>query len=328
MMNRRRLGRLGWQIGEIGYGTWGIGGGEGGWTGNEDAQSLAALHLAVDQGVNFLDTAWIYGRGHSEVLCGRLLAERPGERIYVATKIPPADRCWPSTRASRLADVFPSDHIRDYTERSRRNLNVDRIDLMQFHVWEDAWADDPAWQDTMADLKARGLIDGIGISINRWEPWNAMAALRTGLIDTVQVIYNIFDQAPEDELFPLCRALDVGVIARVPFDEGTLTGTLTLDSRWPEGDWRNSYFVPENLAASVARADRLKPLVPAGETMPGMALRFILASPDVHTVIPGMRSPAHVRANTAVADSRGLPPDLLAALRDHRWDREPTEWSQ
>jgi aryl-alcohol dehydrogenase-like predicted oxidoreductase len=328
MMNRRRLGRLGWQIGEIGYGTWGIGGGEGGWTGNEDAQSLAALHLAVDQGVNFLDTAWIYGRGHSEVLCGRLLAERPAERIYVATKIPPADRRWPSTRTSRLADVFPPDHIRDYTERSRRNLGVDRIDLMQFHVWEDAWADDPAWQDTMADLKARGLIDGIGISINRWEPWNAMAALRTGLIDTVQVIYNIFDQAPEDELFPLCRDLDVGVIARVPFDEGTLTGTLTLESRWPEGDWRNSYFVPENLAASVARADRLKPLVPAGETMAGMALRFILANPDVHTVIPGMRSPAHVRANTAVADGRGLPPDLLAALRDHRWDREPTEWSQ
>lgn len=327
-MEYRKLGRLGWMVSEIGYGTWGIGGGEGGWTGNDDDASLAALHEAVERGVNFFDTAWIYGRGHSEVLLGRLLRELGGRRVYVATKIPPKDRNWPSTRQSRLADVYPPDHIRDYTERSRRNLGVDCIDLMQFHVWEDSWTDDPSWQDTMADLKARGHIHGLGISINRWEPWNALKVLPTGLIDAVQVIYNIFDQAPEDALLPLCRSLDLGVIARVPFDEGTLTGTLSRDTTWPEGDWRNSYFVPENLEASVAHAERLRPLVPEGMTMAELALRFILANPDVHTIIPGMRSSHHVRSNTATSDGRALPPDLVAALRDHRWDREPTAWSQ
>jgi aryl-alcohol dehydrogenase-like predicted oxidoreductase len=199
---------------------------------------------------------------------------------------------------------------------------------MQFHVWEDAWARDERWQRAVDDLKRERLIGGIGISINRWEPWNALETLRTGRIDAVQVIYNIFDQAPEDELFPLCQELDIGVIARVPFDEGSLTGTLTRETRWPEGDWRNSYFVPENLAASVERADALKPLVPGGSSLPEMALRFILSNPAVGTVIPGMRKLSNVRANIAASDGAGLPGDLLQGLRAHRWDREPTEWSQ
>ena len=149
------------------------------------------------------------------------------------------------------------------TEKSLKNLGVDHLDLQQFHVWEDAWARDERWQRAVDDLKRDGLIRAVGISCNRWEPWNALESLRTGLIDVVQVIYNIFDQAPQDELFPLCEELKVGVIARVPFDEGALTGALTKESRWPEGDWRNGYFVPENLTASVERAERLKPLVPA-----------------------------------------------------------------
>ena len=224
--------------------------------------------------------------------------------------------------------MFPPDHIREYAEKSLENLGLPRIDLLQFHVWEDAWAEDDSWQRAMADLRREGLVSAVGVSVNRWEPWNVLRTLRTGLVDAVQVIYNIFDQAPEDELFPLCRELGVGVIARVPFDEGTLTGTLTKQSRWPEGDWRNGYFIPENLNASVDRARALEGLVPAGEAMPGMALRFILSNPDVHVVIPGMRSREHATSNIAASDAGPLSAGLRAGLRGHRWDREVTEWSQ
>jgi aryl-alcohol dehydrogenase-like predicted oxidoreductase len=199
---------------------------------------------------------------------------------------------------------------------------------MQFHVWEDDWAADDRWQKAVDALKGEGLVKGIGVSVNRWEPANVLRTLRTGLIDAVQVIYNIFDQNPEDELFPLCRELGVAVVARVPFDEGTLTGTLTKDSKWPEGDWRNTYFVPANLIPSVERADRLKPLVPAGTAMADMALRFVLSNPEVATVIPGMRKASNVRANVASSDAGPLPADLLAKLKEHRWVRTPTDWSQ
>ena len=175
----------------------------------------------------------------------------------------------------------------------------------------------------MEGLKRDGLVRAVGISINRWEPANALHALRTGLIDAVQVVYNVFDQAPEDELFPLCRELNVAVIARVPFDEGTLTGTLSLASRWPEGDFRNNYFAGDNLGESVRRAEALRPLVPPGETMATMALRWILSNPNVSVVIPGMRKAPHVEANLTVSQRGGLPAELVAALRPHRWDRRP-----
>jgi len=324
----RRFGRLGWQVSEVGYGMWGIAGGEGGWTGADDETGNAALQEAADLGCDFFDTAWIYGRGHSEELLGKLIAANPGRRLYTATKIPPKDRNWPSTRQSRLSDVYPADHVIEYVHQSLANLGVPAIDLLQFHVWEDSWADDEAWQRPIASLKEQGLIGGVGISINRWEPWNVLKTLDTGLIDAVQVIYNIFDQAPEDELFPACQARDIAVIARVPFDEGTLTGTLTAGSKWPEGDWRNSYFVAENLAQSVPRAAAVGALVPEGMTLTDLALRFILANPAVATVIPGMRTVEHVRANLAVSDGRPLDPALMARLREHRWDREPTSWSQ
>jgi aryl-alcohol dehydrogenase-like predicted oxidoreductase len=193
-------------------------------------------------------------------------------------------------------------------------------------VWEDSWADDERWQRVIDDLKRERLIAAAGISINRWEPWNGLRTVRTGMVDAVQVIYNIFDQAPEDELFPLCRELDVAVIARVPFDEGSLTGTLTRQTRWPDGDWRNVYFGPENLEPTVERVERLRSVVPVG-SLPELALRFILSNADVSVVIPGMRRPAHVRANVASSDKGALSPPLLADLREHRWDREPTEWS-
>ncbi len=322
-MNYRTFGRTGWQVSEIGYGTWGI----GGWTGSDDEQSLRALDAAVELGCNFFDTALAYGNGRSERLLGQILRSRRGQTLYAATKIPPKDHRWPSRRDSRLADVFPPDYIRACTETSLENLGLDCVDLQQFHVWEDAWARDERWQRAVDDLKSQGMIRAVGISINRWEPTNVVEALRTGLIDAVQVIYNIFDQSPEDELFPMCRELNVGVIARVPFDEGTLTGTLTRDSRWPKGDWRNTYFGPQNLAQSVERAERLRPLVPRGMTLPEMALRWILAEPSVGTIIPGMRSERHVRENLAAGDGRPLPPELLAELRKHRWNRTPAEWS-
>ncbi|MDB4876828.1 MAG: NADP-dependent oxidoreductase domain protein [Gemmatimonadetes bacterium] len=323
-MEYRRFGRTGWNVSEIGYGMWGM----AGWTGSDDAQSLDAMQLAVNLGCNFFDTAWAYGDGHSEQLLGRLVKANPGKTLYTATKIPPKNRRWPTRRGDRIDDVFPPEYVREYAERSLANLGLEFLDLLQFHVWEDAWANDERWQRVTDDLRREGLVRAIGVSVNRWEPTNVVQTLRTGLVDAVQVIYNIFDQAPEDELFPLCRELDVGVIARVPFDEGSLTGTLTTESRWPDGDWRNSYFVRENLVSSVARANALAPLVPAGMTMPELALRFILANRDVDVVIPGMRKPANVRANIATSDGEPLEPRLLDQLREHRWDRTPTEWSQ
>ncbi len=323
-MQYRTFGRLGWQVSEIGYGMWGM----GGWTGSDDEQSRQSLQLAVELGCNFFDTAWGYGKGHSEGLLGDLVRANPATRLYTATKIPPKNFIWPSRREFSLDETFPPEHIREYTEKSLQNMGLERVDLQQFHVWEDAWAQDERWQRAVDDLKREGLIGGIGISINRWEPTNVLETLRTGLIDSVQVIYNIFDQAPEDELFPLCRELNIAVIARVPFDEGSLTGTLTKDTRWPEGDWRNTYFVPENLNASVEHVDALKPLVPQRMTMPEMALRFILANQDVATIIPGMRKEQHVRSNIAASDGQQLSSDLVTQLGSHRWDREPTEWSQ
>ena len=323
-MQYRRFGRTGWQVSEIGYGMWGM----AGWTGSADQESLESLERSVALGCNFFDTAWGYGAGHSEGLLGQLVRAHPGKKLYTASKLPPKNFKWPSRRGYTLDECFPPDHIKEYTEKSLQNMGLESVDLMQFHVWEDAWAHDERWQRAMDDLKRQGLIHAVGISVNRWEPWNSLESVRTGLVDAVQVIYNIFDQAPEDQLFPVCVEQDVAVIARVPFDEGTLTGTLTKDSTWPEGDWRGTYFVPENLHASVERAEALRPLIPAGMTMPEMALRFCLAHPTVATIIPGMRKLRHVEANIATSDGRALPPDLIKKLREHRWDRVPTEWSQ
>ena len=324
-MRYRRFGRAGWDVSEVGYGMWGM----GGWSGSDDEESLRSLQRAVDLGCNFFDTAWGYGEGHSEALLGRLVRANPDKRLYTASKIPPKNFKWPSRREFTLDETFPPEHIEEYVHSSLKNSGLEKFDLMQFHVWEDAWVEDERWAKKMDELRAQGLVGAVGISINRWEPWNGVRAVRSGLVDAVQVIYNIFDQNPEDELFPACREMDVAVIARVPFDEGTLTGTLTRESTWPEGDWRNTYFVPENLVPSVERADALKPLAEReGLTMPEMALRFILSNPTVSTIIPGMRKTAHVESNIAASDAGPLSADLLEALRAHRWVRQPNTWSQ
>jgi aryl-alcohol dehydrogenase-like predicted oxidoreductase len=316
-MRNRPFGRTPWSISEVGYGMWGM----GSWSGSNDDESLASLERAVDLGCNFFDTAWAYGQGHSERLLGRLLKSRTNTRLYSASKIPPKNLKWPATAEMRLDDAYPADHIREYTEKSLENVGVSTLDLIQFHTWSDTWADDPRWQRAVESLKAEKLVRAVGISVNRWQPENGVRALRTGLIDAVQVVYNVFDQAPEDELFPVCRELGVAVIARVPFDEGTLTGTLKRDTKWPEGDFRNLYFAGEKLAASVERAERLQPDIPKGMTMPELALRFILASPDVTTIIPGMRKRANVEANLGASDGRPLDAAVLERLRAHRWDR-------
>ncbi len=321
-MKYRCFGRMGWQVSEVGYGMWGM----AAWTGSDDTESLASMQRAVELGCNFFDTAWAYGNGHSEALLGQIVRNNPDKRLYSATKIPPKNFSWPSRRENALQEIFSPDHIEEYVHSSLKNAGLDKFDLVQFHVWEDRFLEDDSWVNKIADLRSQGLFDAIGISLNRWEPWNGIKTVHSGLVDAVQVIYNIFDQNPEDELFPACEEMDVAVIARVPFDEGTLTGNLTLQSSWPEGDFRNSFFSPRNLEACVEHAEALRPLIPEDSTMPETALRFILGEPRVSTVIPGMRKLSHVEANIAASDAGPLPKPLHEALREHRWIRDPGEW--
>ena len=316
-MQYRTFGRTGWQVSEVGYGMWGM----AGWTGSQDEESYASLDRAIALGCNFFDTAWAYGEGHSEQLLGATLKRHRGKQLYIATKIPPRNRKWPARPEYALDDVFPADYIREYTEKSLKNIDVSTLDLQQLHVWTDEWADDPRWQRALRSLKDEGLVRALGISINRWQPANVLRALDSGLIDAVQVVYNVFDQNPEDELFPYCAEHGIAVIARVPFDEGSLTGTLTAESRWPDGDFRNFYFNRENLEATLPRVARLRPAVPAGMSMPQLALRHILQHPAVSTVIPGMRKLLHVEANVSVSDGQRLPAALMDELKTHRWDR-------
>ena len=317
-MNYRRFGRTGWMVSELGYGMWGM----ASWTGSDDTESQQSLQRAVDLGCNFFDTAWYYGNGHSERLLGGLVRRNAGKKLYVATKIPPKNLAWPALPEHSLDDCFPPEHIDQYVHTSLENLGLENFDLIQFHTWSDAWLEDDRWVKKIDDLRHQGLFRAVGTSLNRWEPWNGVRAVQSGLIDSVQVIYNIFDQNPEDELFPACAARDVAVMARCPLGQGSLTGTLTLESKWPEGDWRNSHFKSEMLKESVAHADALKPLVPPGMTLPEMALRFILNNPTVSTIIPGMRKGKNVEENVRTSEEGPLPLDLYAELRKHRWDRK------
>jgi aryl-alcohol dehydrogenase-like predicted oxidoreductase len=322
-MKTRKFGQLGWDVSEIGTGMWGM----VGWSGSDEDEVKRALQRAVDLGCTFFDTAFAYGEGRSERLLGELVRANPTRRLYTATKVPPKNRTWPSRPEHSLEETYPPEHVELHLRRSLENLGLPRVDLLQFHTWQDAWLREPALHHTIEKLHREGLCGGIGISVNRWEPWNGVEAVRAGVADAVQVIYNIFDQNPEDQLFPTCAAADVAVIARVPFDEGSLTGTLTRATRWPRGDWRNAYFGPENLGPTVDRVEALRPFIPGGESMPGVALRFILNNPAVSTIIPGMRKVPHVESNLAASDAGPLPEALHTSLRAHRWDRLPTTWS-
>jgi aryl-alcohol dehydrogenase-like predicted oxidoreductase len=316
-MRYRTFGRTGWRISEVGYGMWGM----AGWSGSDDSESHASLDRAIALGCNFFDTAWAYGDGRSERILAETLRRHAGKPLYVATKIPPKNRQWPARKGSALADAFPADYIREYTEKSLENIGVASLHLQQFHVWDDSWSPDAGWQQAVRKLKDEGLVKAFGISVNRFEPTNVLRALDSGLIDSVQVVYNVLDQNPEDRLFPVCQEKKIAVIARVPFDEGSLTGTLTASSTWPDGDFRNRYFTPENLAATLPRIDALKRVVPEGLTLPGLALRHILQHPAITTVIPGMRKARHVEENLSAADAPPLPAALMAELKRHRWNR-------
>jgi aryl-alcohol dehydrogenase-like predicted oxidoreductase len=343
-MHYRRLGRTDWDVSAIGHGLWGM----GSWTGGDEDEARSALRRSVQLGCNFFDSAWVYGHGRSDQLLGELLAEvRSGgasgdraadgeagdgavggggaRRLYAASKVPPKNMVWPGLPEQDYDDVYPDEHVLEYAEITRRNLGVERIDLLHLHTWDDSWT--PRLAGTVALLRERGLIDAFGISLNIFAPHNGLEALRTGLVDVVQVMFNVFEQSPADELFGLCEELDVGVIARVPFDEGSLTGTLSADTRFPDGDWRAGYFGPDNLPPTLERVAALERVVPAGMTLPELALRFVLAEPRVDTTIPGMRRMRHVEANLAAADAEPLSPELLDELRRHRWDRAPAPWA-
>jgi aryl-alcohol dehydrogenase-like predicted oxidoreductase len=322
-MKCRRFGRTGFEVGDIAYGLWGM----SGWSGSDDKESLASLQLAVDLGCNFFDTAWAYGDGKSDGLLGQILARNRGKRLYAASKVPPKNLTWPASPKSAYREVFPREHVLKYARLICEKLGTESIDLLQFHVWDDHWTTEQEFRETVQELKQEGLIRFFGLSLNRWEPENGIQALGTGLVDAVQVIYNVFDQSPEGKLFPLCRELDLGVIARVPLDEGSLGGKMTRDTRFPENDWRSTYFGPENLEATIARVEKLTQILPAGMSLPEMALRFILSNPDVSTTIAGMRRSEHVRQNVAASDAGTLESGLLRQLKNHRWDRAPQRWS-
>jgi aryl-alcohol dehydrogenase-like predicted oxidoreductase len=316
----RPLGRTGIEVSEIGYGAWGIGGSQ--WGGADDDESLQALHRAIDLGLNFIDTALVYGDGRSERLVGQVVRERP-ETIHVATKVPPKNRIWPAPDGVPADDAFPGDYVRECAERSLANLGLERIDVLQFHVWSDDWADQGTWRTAIDQLRAEGKIAAFGVSINNHEPANALRLIATGAVDTVQVIYNVFDQSPEDELFPACREHGVGVIARVPLDEGGLTGTIEPDTEFPDGDFRSAYFRGDRRREVHDRATAIaQDLGIAPEDLAEIALRFVLSEPTVSTAIPGMRSTRNVERNVAVSDGRGVPDGWREKLRRHRWVRD------
>jgi aryl-alcohol dehydrogenase-like predicted oxidoreductase len=320
-VNRRPLGRTGLQVSEIGYGAWGIG--NTGWRGADDAQSCRALHRALDLGLNFIDTALVYGDGHSERLIGRVLHERgPDDRTVVASKVPPRNAQWPARPGVPAAEAFPADHVIACTEASLRNLGRETIDLQQFHVWSDEWLRQGDWLAAIERLKRDGKIRGFGVSVNDCEPDSALALIASGLVDTVQVVYSIFEQAPQDRLFPACRAQGVGVIVRAPLGEGGLTGTVTAQSQFDADDFRSRYFAGERkreLDAHVARL--LGDLRVDVADLPELALRFALSPEPVCTVIPGMRSVRNVERNCALADGRGLSTETLQRLQAYRWTR-------
>jgi aryl-alcohol dehydrogenase-like predicted oxidoreductase len=319
-MLHRKLGRTGFDVSEIGYGAWGISGKQ--WIGASTSDSLAALRAAVDGGIDFIDTALAYGDGISERLVGQVVREAGG-RVRVATKVPPKNRLWPARAGIGIEEVFPYDYILECVDQSLRNLDLDAIDLLQLHVWNPDWVNRDEWCRAFEGLKTSGKVRAVGVSLNDHQPDTGIGIIETGLIDTVQVIYNIFDQSAETNLFPACRKHNIGVIARVPFDEGALTGRITPATVFPEGDFRNHYFRGDRRQQVANRvAALLRDLnLTAADALPAVALRFCLSSPVVSTVIPGMRSISNVARNIMASGQGPLPSDLLDTLRGHRWDR-------
>jgi aryl-alcohol dehydrogenase-like predicted oxidoreductase len=318
-MQFRKLGRTNFEVSDIGYGAWGIGGIQ--WLGGSDDESLVALRRAIDLGVNLIDTALAYGDGHSEQLVGQL-ARGAGKKIFIATKVPPKNRVWPAKSGTPIDDVFPYDYLIASAEESLRNLKMDTIDLLQLHVWTDEWVERDEWRRAFEDLKRSGKVQSVGVSATEHDPDSALAIMRTGLIDAVQVIYNIFDQSPEAHMLPLAQELNIGILARVPLDEGSLSGNFTEDISFPPGDFREFYFRgADRKKQVVAHVDALRRDLGLAVSLPDTALRFCLSHPAVSTVIPGMRSRRHVESNAGLSDLGALPSATLATLKRHAWNR-------
>lgn len=317
-MQKRIFGRTGIGVSEIGMGTWTM---SKMWSETDDAQAIKALLRAMEMGVSFIDTAAVYGDGHSERLIAQALKQRGGaDRPFIATKVPPKNSQWPAKGSVPVSQTFPAHHVVAHTEQSLKNLGAECIDLQQLHVWHDDWLAVAPFLAAIDKLKNQGKIRFFGVSINDHAPETALKIVASGLIDAVQVIYNIFDQSPEKQLFPLCQKHQVAVIARVPFDEGSLTGMLTPESRLSKKDWRQHYFTPERIPEVCERVEKVRQAVIGQGTLAQVALKFILAHPAVSTVIPGMRSVKHVDENLQ-ASGAALAPHTLAALKTHAWPR-------
>jgi aryl-alcohol dehydrogenase-like predicted oxidoreductase len=318
-MRYRKLGRTGFEVSDIGYGAWGIGGKQ--WLGGDDDESLGALRRAIELGLNFIDTALAYGEGHSEELVGQVVRETKN-KIYVATKIPPKNLQWPARPGVGIEEVFPYDYIIRSTEKSLRNLRMETVDLQQLHVWNPEWIDRDEWKRGLEDLKTSGKAQAVGISINDHQPDSALEIIKTGLIDTVQVIYNVFDQSPERNLFPLTLERNIGVLARVPLDEGALTGAVTEDSTFEKGDFRGFYFQGDRKKQVVEHVQALqKDLAGVSGSLAEIALRFCLSHPAVSTVIPGMRRVKNAEMNVALSDLGPLDAGTLQILHRHAWEK-------
>jgi aryl-alcohol dehydrogenase-like predicted oxidoreductase len=318
-MNYRLLGKTNLKVSEIGFGAWAIG---GSWGPQSEADSLAALHRALDLGVTFIDTAAGYGDGKSERLIGRVLKERR-ERVVVATKTPPRmPGHWPPSPYCVASDRYPEAYLRENVEQRLRNLGTDALDVLQLHTWTRAWNRNPEPFAVLRKLKDEGKIRFIGVSTPEQDQNAVIDLIRDGWVDVVQVIYNIFEQEPAAELLPAAARHKVGIIVRVVFDEGALTGKWTRDTTFAEGDFRRNYFAGDRLERAVVRAERVREAIRgSGYTLPQAALGFALAHPAVGTVIPGMRTAAQAEANCAASDLPPLPAALQEVLHGHHWPR-------
>ncbi len=318
-MEYRTFNRSGEKISRLGVGTWGMG--KTMWIGADDAESKKVLHKAIELGINFFDTALVYGMGHSEKLLGEVEKEA-GKQLFIASKIPSKKFEWPARDESTIEESFPTDYIIQTTERSLRNLKRDYLDLQQFHVWNDRWADRDEWKEAIYRLKKDGKVRYFGISLNDHQPTNGIETAKSGLIDSFQVIFNLFDQSPIDELFPFCLENKISIIARVPFDEGGLTGKIKPDTTFPNKDFRNRYFRGDRKQQVWDRVQKIQEEV-KDETasLAEAALRFIISFEAVTTVIPGVRRSAHLIDNVRSVEKGPLSTELVERLKNHRWIR-------
>src|SRR5258708_3113047 len=329
-MKYRTLGKTELKVSEIGYGTWQLANDPNCWVGADLEESLKSLARFVELGGNFIDTAWIYGfddakpdEHPSEQLIGKFLKQSGKRgRLILATKVPPKNMNWPALKGVSVSEVFPNDWIEKCVDDSLKSLGIDSLDLVQFHVWQDDFVDEDGWKETIQKIMKSGKVKNWGISVNDYQPTNCVRALDTGLISTIQFIFNLFHQKPTEKLFPYAKKRNIGLIARVPLDEGGLSGNFTENTTFEEGDFRSKFFTKERLKELVKRTDGLKKLLDGeAKTLSELGLRYILSFDEVSTAIPGMRKMSHVESNTSLSDGQKLSAQLMEQLKNNSWER-------